>query len=144
MSFVFYAQAHDTISATHPTTLEITKDDRLTQRGDCIVAVKSSKGLCDLPPALKRVLSTPDGMARLTVRVGMVSFSLEGRGAQGLTFSDPAEIVVRKSGFVSDRTLMVLANRGAGDIPREMVKLLQDPKNRVTIEISVLTNAGLP
>jgi len=70
------------------------------------------------------------------MRVRNESFTVEGRGSSGLTFADPHEIVVRKSGFVSGRTLMVYSNRAAVDIPRRVVKLLQDPAETVMIEIS--------
>lgn len=70
------------------------------------------------------------------MRVRSESFTVEGRGSRGLTFTDPHEIVVRKSGFVSGRTLMVYSNKAAADIPRRMVKLLQDPAETVRIEIS--------
>lgn len=70
------------------------------------------------------------------MRVRSESFTVEGRGSTGLTFTDPHEIVVRKSGFVSGRTLMVYSNKAAVDIRPRMVKLLQDPTETVTIEIS--------
>ena len=70
------------------------------------------------------------------MRVRNESFTVEGRGSSGLTFADPHEIVVRKSGFVSGRTLMVYSDRAAVDIPRRMVKALQDPAEIVTVEIS--------
>ncbi len=101
-------------------------------------------GLNDMPRTITKVLSTPSGRARLTLRVDSLLFTVEGRGARGLSFSHPTDLVVRKSGFVSDRTLMVHADKAAIDIPRELVKLLRDPKKRVTIEISALTPAGRP
>ena len=72
------------------------------------------------------------------MRVRSESFTVEGRGSSALTFTDPHEIVVRKSGFVSGRTLMVYSNKAAVDIPRRVVKLLQDPAETVTIEISAI------
>ena len=52
-------------------------------------------------------------------------------------------MVVRKSAFISDRTLMIHADKSSIDIPRDMVRMLQDPKNIVTVEISAI-DAGLP
>ena len=72
------------------------------------------------------------------MRVRGEGFTVEGIGSTGLTFTDPHEIVVRKSGFVSGRTLMVYSNKAAVDIPRRVVKLLQDPAETVTIEISAI------
>ncbi|MHA1410910.1 MAG: DUF371 domain-containing protein, partial [Candidatus Odinarchaeia archaeon] len=49
----FKARGHENITATHPTTLEITKDMKLTPRGDCIIAVGSEKALFDFSDEIK-------------------------------------------------------------------------------------------
>ena len=105
------------------------------------MAVKSSSGVRDLPEDLKRVLSSSSGRGRLALRVGPFEFTVEGRGDPRLTFLHEMDLVVRKSGFISDRTLMILADKSSIDIPRGMVRLLQDPIRRVTVEISA-TDAG--
>lgn len=87
---------------------------------------------------LKRVLSSPTGRGRLALRVGTFEFRVEGRGDPRLTFSHKTDLVIRKSGFISDRTLMVYANKSSSDIPRGMVRLLQDPTSRVTVEVSAI------
>lgn len=135
MNFKFYARGHPLVSSTHPTTLELTKDTDLTRKGDCIVGVGSSVGLRDLPEPMKNALSSGACRACLTLAIGTQKFVVEGRGALGLTLSHPRDIVVRKSGFISDRTLMVHANRAAGDIPRSFVELLQDPSRKVFVEL---------
>src|SRR5712664_2468718 len=127
MNFRFYARGHPAVLSTHPTTLELTKEDDLSKNGDCIVAVGSSVGLRDLPEPMKNALSSETCRARLTLKVDLHRFAIEGHGARGLMLSHPTDIVVRKSGFVSDRTLMVHANRAAVDLPRSLVELLQDP-----------------
>ena len=139
---IFHAYGHPAILSTHPTTLEITTNPILTHRGDCVVAVKSSSAVRNLPEDLKRVLSSSSGRGRLALRVGTFEFTVEGRGNPGLTFSHETDLVVRKSAFVSDRTLMIRADKSSIDIPRDMVRMLEDPTNRVTVEISVI-DAGL-
>ncbi len=47
-------------------------------------------------------------------------------------------MVVRKSGFVSDRTLLVNSDKAARDIPRGLIRLLQKPEERVAIELRVI------
>ena len=137
MDFRFEARGHAGILSTHPTTLEITKDYHLTERGNCIVAVGSSVGSQDLPSATKKALSTDLCRARLTFEVGDQTFSVEGQGDSALTFSHPTEFVIRKSGFISDRTLMVHANRAAADIPRAFVRLLRDPAQKILVKLEV-------
>ena len=135
MNFKFYAHGHPSVSSTHPTTLELTRDTDLGKNGDCIVAAGCSVGLVDLPEPMKNALSSGACRARLTLTVGIHQFVVEGRGAHGLTLSHPSDIVVRKSGFISDRTLMVHADRAAADIPRSFVELLQDPNRKVLVEL---------
>ena len=140
---IFHAYGHPAILSTHPSTLEITTSGELTRRGDCIVAVKSSGAVRNLPEDLKRALSSPSGRGRLALRVGPYEFTVEGRGDPRLTFLHDTDLVVRKSAFISDRTLMIHSNKSSTDIPRDMVRMLQDPNNRVTVEISA-TDSGLP
>ena len=137
MNFRFHARGHPAVLSTHPTTLELTKEADLSKNGDCIVAVGSSVGLRDLPEPMKNALSSETCRARLTLKIDLHRFAIEGHGAQGLMLSHPTDIVVRKSGFVSDRTLMVHANRAAADLPRSLVQLLQDPARKVLVELAV-------
>jgi len=137
MNFRFHARGHQAVLSTHPTTLEITKESALSKNGNCIVAVESSAGLRDLPEAMKNALSSETCRARLTLMLGDHRFSIEGHGAESLTFSHPTDIVVRKSGFVSDRTLMVHADRAAADLPKSLVELLQDPGQKILVELTV-------
>ena len=139
MNFAFYAHGHRAVLSTHLTTLELTKEGVLSKNGDCIVAVGSSAGLRDLPEPMKNALSREACKARLTLKLEAHRFTIEGRGARGLTFSHPTDIVIRKSGFVSARTLMVRANRAAADLPRSLVDLLQEPSRKVMVELDVET-----
>jgi uncharacterized protein len=100
-----------------------------------VVAVGSSHGLADLPHEVSRILSNDSGRGVLTLMVGDQTFVVHGRGSHALTFSHPREIVVRRSGFVSDRTLMVNCDKAAADIPRAMVRLLRNPEEEVKVEI---------
>src|SRR5207245_7057557 len=138
LALIFHAYGHPAILSTHPTTLEITTGHELTHRGDCVVAVKSSSAVRDLPVDLKRVLSSSGGRGRLRLQVGSFEFTVEGKGDPRLSFSHETDLVVRKSGFVSDRTLMIHADKSSMDIPRDMVRLLQDPTSRVMVEISAI------
>ncbi|OLE75591.1 hypothetical protein AUG19_05190 [archaeon 13_1_20CM_2_54_9] len=135
MSFVITARGHRAVLSTHPTTLEITTDRSLTTRADCVVAVESSHGLADLPSEVKRILSSNLGRGILILKVGDHAFTVHARGSHALTLSHPRDIVVRRSGFISERTLMVHSDKAAADIPRAMVKLLQNPEEEISIEI---------
>lgn len=131
------ARGHPKILATHRTTFEITKDEHLTKRGDCIVAVKSTKGAKDLSPEFQRLARNDS--ARITVVLdadGRKEISI-GRGTRQLSFTHPSDIVVRKSCFVCGRTLMTHSDKSASDFPRSFVNGLQDPNKRIEITLVV-------
>jgi hypothetical protein len=131
------ARGHPRILATHPATFEITKDEHLTERGDCIVAVKSTKGAKDLSPKFKRLARNDS--ARITVILnadGRREISI-GRGTSQLSFTHPSDLVVRKSGFVCGRTLMTHSNKSASDFSRSFVESLRDPNKRIEITLVV-------
>ncbi len=50
-------------------------------------------------------------------------------------------MVVRKSGYISDRTLMVKADKSAADIPRDMARMLRNPDEKVTIHVAAFLMA---
>ena len=134
--FCFYAFGHPRILSTHGATIEITRGENLTVRGNCVVGVRASHGLRDFPDEIKGLLSLDSGRGRLEIRVHDEVVIVEGRGAAGLSFQDPEEIVVRKSGFISERTLMVYSDKAALDVPRSIVKRLMDPEQKILFEIS--------
>jgi len=131
------ARGHPKILATHRTTFQITKDEHLTERGDCIVAVKSTKGAKDLSPEFKRLARNDSARITVALRVdGRREMSI-GRGARQLSFTHPSDLVVRKSGFVCGRTLMTHSNRSASDFSRSFVERLHDPNKRIEITLVV-------
>jgi uncharacterized protein len=138
LTFKFTARGHPEILSTHHTTLEITRDEKLTKRGNCIIAVASTKALQEIPTELKQALTQPGAKGLLIMRAGSFTFRVRGSGDPRLSFSHLTDIVVRKSGFISDRTLLVNADKSASDIPREMVRILRDPSCMITIEISAI------
>jgi len=136
LSITFHATGHHAVLSTHPSTIEITKEAHLSTRGDCIVAVNSTIGPSDIPRELRTVILTPKSKIRLILTAGRFSFAITGEGTDRLNLSHTTDFVTRKSRFVSDRTLMIHADKAARDLPREMVRILQDPKTIVTIELS--------
>lgn len=133
------AWGHENVRATHRTTLEITKESHLTPRGDCIVGVRADKSIADIDERIKERLR--EG-AMAEVELVLPDYGLKevvvGYGSPKMTFSHPTDIVIRKSEFVCDRTLLIRANRSAIDLDREMVELLKDPKTELLFVIRVL------
>jgi hypothetical protein len=128
------------IRATHRATLAITKDEQLTVRGDCIVAVKASKGAFDLNPKFKEIASRDDANITVIMKVNHKEEVLRGRGSAKLTFRHPNDLVIRKSNYVCDRTLCIHSNKGAIDLTREFVAALQDPSRTIVITLIAEVN----
>ena len=129
------ASGHPEIRANHPTTLEITKEVHLTRRGDCIIATSASKGCADLSPELSNLMRNGETRVTLTIDAGKRREVIRGRGNSRLVLSHPTDLVARKSDYVCPRTIMILADKSASDLNRELVKTLRDPSARIRIEL---------
>jgi len=138
------ARGHPNIRATHPTTLEITKETHLTPRGDCIIAVGADKGARDLSDAFKSAAREPGSIIIMTIEVPRAGLSelIRARGHPALTFKHPTDMVVRRSAFTCGRTIAVMADKAARDLSRELVNALKDPSALVVVRLEVLLTEG--
>jgi len=132
---VIEASGHPKIRASHTTTLEITKEADLTERGDCIVATRASKGAADLSPEFTKLVKNNAARVVLRIKVANRSETITGRGDGRLLLNHPNDLVVRKSDYVCPRTLMVSADKSASDLSREFVRVLRDRSSRIVVEI---------
>ena len=130
-------RGHRMVRSTHPTTIEVTTEEYLTEDGNCIIGVGASKGCAGLEAAVKEAIRSRGSRVRVRIVVGALSFEGRAFGDPRLSLSDPHELVVRRSDFVSDRTVATGADASSRDIPREMVLLLRDPGTKGRMEIEV-------
>ncbi|MDG6921647.1 MAG: DUF371 domain-containing protein [Nitrososphaerota archaeon] len=130
-------RGHPMVRSTHATTMEVTTEGHLTEKGDCIIGVEADKGCSGISEAVREGLQRPGAKVTIKIRVGGRTFQATACGDARLELSHPHDIVIRKSGFVSDRTLAVGASAAAKDIPRYMVRLLRNPATTGTLEIEV-------
>jgi uncharacterized protein len=128
---------HPLVRSSHPTTIEVTTEEYLTENGDCIIGVSASKGCAGLDRRVKESLRHKGSMVTLRLIVGALSFVVRASGDPRLQLSHEHDIVIRRSDFISDRTLAVRADASAKDIPREMVNHLRNPKTVGRLEIEV-------
>ncbi len=128
---------HPMIRSLHPTTIEVTTEERLTEKGDCIIGVGASKGCAQLGETLKAALRMKGSAVIIRVLVGQERFELMAEGDPGLELSDPHDMVIRESRFLSGRTLAVGASAAAKDIPRPIIARLRDPASVGSLEIEV-------
>jgi len=133
----FTAWGHPNIRAVHRMTLMITKDAKITKRGDCIVAVSACKGLQEMDEGIKNAMRSENARIKLILDAAGYKVEISGRGDPRLPLSHPTDMVARKSGFISDRTFMLNSDRAAIDIPVQMVKLLQNPKQTIKLTVTI-------
>jgi hypothetical protein len=130
-----FARGHENILATHRSTLEFTKDTHLTRRGDCVIAVAASKGVEDLGDEFKRILKKRTAKLTIVVRADSEREILMAHGNPRLVLTHPADMVVRRSNFICDRTLAVQADKAARDISRRLSEKLKNPQQEVVITL---------
>ena len=124
MEEVVHARGHENVTARHASTFEITTDDYLTSAGDCILGIEADRAATDLDP--KFVAACRDSGATITVTFEADGHQevVTGRGHPDLTFEDDRSMVGRTSTYVDDRTIVVEADKSAGDFDRNLVDAL--------------------
>lgn len=134
---VIFAQGHKNILARHKTTLEFTKDQQLSKKGDCIIAVAADKALTDLSDEFKEKMRNNNAKLTVIIEAGDIVEQVNAQGYQQLKLTHPTEMVIRKSDYVCSRTLAVQADKAAQDLSRELVQKLKNSKQRVKITLVV-------
>ena len=128
---------HKNILSLHKKTIEITKDNELTVNGDCIVGTNSALACVDLPEKFKKKLQNPDTTIEFTIVANEHSLSIHGKGSDKLTLKHTNDIVLRKSAFTCSRTIAIKCDKASDDIPRVMIKKLQNPKTNGKLIIEI-------
>jgi hypothetical protein len=128
---------HPNVQSLHARTVEITREEHLTLRGDCIIGVRAEKACAGIDEKVRKRLSQSNSPIAIEIIVGSRSYTIMGSGDERLTLKNSHDIVIRKTNFVCPRTLSVRCDRASSDIPREMIDLLKDPKTKGLFRITV-------
>ncbi len=128
---------HKNILSLHKKTIEITKDNELSVSGDCIVGINSTIACIDLPVKFKKKIQNPNTVIAFTIIADEHSFSIHGKGSKKLTLNHTNDIVLRKSAFTCSRTIAINCDKASDDIPRVMVKKLQNPNTNGKLIIEI-------
>ena len=134
---VIFAHGHKNILASHKTTIEFTKDLELSKKGDCIVAVASSKSLIELNDEFKKRLKKNNSKLAIVIEIEGLTEKIIANGTPKLLLSNTREIVIRKSDYIDDRTLAIEADKAACDLSASLRKKLKDPKKIVKITLGI-------
>ncbi len=138
--FHFKAKGHRNVTANHRTTLEITKDDYLTPRGDCIVGVSSEASASDLPQWLRESLRDSNTVVVVVLCSGGVCDSLTAKGDPRISASNTNKIIIRKSNYVEESTIGVRSNKAAKDLRRDLVTAISSGHD-IDVYITALPTA---
>jgi hypothetical protein len=128
---IFHALGHENVLSFQENTLEFTKDEGLSKKGDCIIGVKADFCL----PDIKEFLSQIGRDSSIVIRIRAGGLEEEISAAPNFDFSSEDEMVIRKSDFVSERTLGIFADKSAAELSRAFVEKLKSPSCEITVEI---------
>lgn len=130
----FCAFGHENIRATHHSTLEVTTENYLTKKGDCIIGINASKSAFSLSSKTKDFLKHNLSTFKVVIEVGEQSDSFVCHGSDKLSFLSKTSMVFRKSKYVDDRTVGVLCSKAASDIDRRIVAKLKNSGCKLVIK----------
>ena len=130
------AYGHPNVTSTHTTTLEITKAAEIDKEADCIIAVRADKACADLSEDFKNELKSARKIL-ITIQAGRASDTIVAYGSPALRLSHKEDIVIRKSDFIDNRTLAILADKAANELDQDLVDELKkgDTKVKIILEI---------
>ena len=126
------ARGHANVLGTHKTTIAITKDPDLTKAGDCIIGISADKACADLSPELKEKLKTKSKFT-IIMRAGEIEEKITGYGSPDLILTNADDIVIRKSDYIGDRTLLINCDKACADLSREFIEKLKNPNQELYI-----------
>ena len=116
---VVLGRGHPNVTARHRGTIEITRDPYVTRRGDCVVVCCADKAGPELSRELVDALVSRVRIAAV-FEAGGLTECVVGVGP-GRAPTSPHRLVIRRSGFVDDSTLMVFADKAAADLDRRLI-----------------------
>ncbi|MEM2610128.1 MAG: DUF371 domain-containing protein [Candidatus Bathyarchaeia archaeon] len=130
------AFGHSLVRATHKTTFEVTREDHLTERGDCIIAVKADKAARDLSERFRDIARRPNAEIIIIIEANGERDVVRAYGSPRLTLTHSMDIVVRKSSYVCARTVAIGADKAACNLSRKLIEKLRNPRQEVRIILS--------
>ena len=135
----FTAYGHENVVGDHRTTVELTSEDFLTPQGTCIVGIRSTISLNDLDDGIKKIATSKSTRITLRFSVGKITEEIIGHGSPGLSYTDSISMVARTSDYECGRTLMVMADKAASDLKRDLVAQMQIPNRPIECELVFTT-----
>jgi len=130
----FTAYGHPNIRATHKTTIEFTKDQDLSLKGDCITGVNANFDVKVLKDFIKQ---NKDKKIRIILAVDDLKEEIIAE--LNPFFDDSNEVIIRKSDFVSKRTFAIKADKAAFDIDKRLINKLKNLNKKIIIKYILIS-----
>lgn len=127
------AFGHENVLCSHNTTIEITKDDYLTLKGNCILAINASKACRDINPHLKKEIKRGKKIRVILCLEGNLYDEFFGYGHKDLALTHKTDIVFRKSNFKCKRTILINCTKSSADLNNNLIEKMKDPNTELTI-----------
>ncbi|MFN3527851.1 MAG: DUF371 domain-containing protein [Candidatus Altarchaeaceae archaeon] len=121
-------KGHRNVLAKHRTTFEITKENYLTKRGDCIIAININKGIPEFDEEFKNLLKEGKNL-KIEIECEDLKDTVIAEGSNELILNHPEDIVIRKSKFIDSRTLAINADKAARDLNRNLIRKISEEKD---------------
>lgn len=128
---------HKNIQAVHPTTIMITKEENLSQTGDCIVVIAANKTLETLTSKFRESLRKSNSKLTVVFEIDSLKEQITAFGSPKLILSHPTDMVIRKSDYICNRTLAIHADKSSSDLSRVFVEKLKDQKQEIKVTLTV-------
>lgn len=128
MEYSFSCKGHKNILALHRNTIEFTKEKEISLQGDCII------GTCadfDLELLIDFVRQNRDKTVEAEIKTGELRQTFN--FFFNRDFLDEHEIVIRKTDFLSKRTLGIKADVAAQDIDRDFARELRNGETKIEV-----------
>jgi hypothetical protein len=123
---IIHCRGHKNIRALHKSTFEITKETSLSPNGDCIIAVDADLGAADLSSEFCDAISKDGTILTTTLSCDGATATILSEGRRGITLTHETDLVWRRSTFLCPRTISVHSDHTACQLPRELIKKLQN------------------
>lgn len=136
MEETIIAYGHENVLVTNRTTLEITRETRLTLKGDCIIAITADKAINDLSQKFRDLLRNDKAKLSILIEAGREKDIVNAVGNSQMVLRHPTDMVIRKSSYICRRTLAIQADKAACDLSRRLVEKLKNPKQKVKITLT--------
>lgn len=119
----FAGRGHPAIRATHGKTLELARDDEITERATCVIAVGAR-------PERAQPMAGP---VRITIRAGGHEFGFDADANSSWSSDQPA--VIRRGPLFAPPTFATNSTAGADDLPRSLVEALRYEASEVEVVV---------